>query len=57
MASHYWLAVFCRFMEKKLNIKKPGYGLKFGYKIKESRKYKDYIRKLRSLGVRNGSSK
>lgn len=34
MASQEWLAVFCRFMEKKLNINKPGYGLKFGYKSK-----------------------
>ena len=29
MASQEWLAVFCRFMDKKLNIKKPGWNIKF----------------------------
>lgn len=25
---------FCRFMEKKVNIKKPGYELRFGFYVK-----------------------
>lgn len=50
------MSCFLLFLERIVNIKKPEYALKFGYKIKESRKYKDYIRKLRGLGVRNGST-
>ena len=46
MASHYWLAIFCRFMEKKLNIKKPGYGLKFGYKSKRVNQVSRYCSEI-----------
>ena len=33
MASQEWLAVFCRFMDKKKNIKKPGYELRFRFDV------------------------
>ena len=46
MASQEWLAIFCRFMDKKLNINKPGYGLKFGYESKRVNQVSRYCSEI-----------
>ena len=51
MASQEWLAVFCHFMDKNKNIKKPGYELRFGFEVKKFNQVSIFCSEIIFLGV------